>query len=115
MEFKNDRLKTKFTLPDPFTARHHEAWEGRRFEVMQAGAKANLTVNWLSATAVIQDWESELIPDIETTLEAALALGGPQLAVMSWVGTVVFGHIVGLLTVPKAPSEPPPSAQSKKK
>lgn len=104
MEFINEALGTRFVLPEPFTARHHEAWESKRFEVMQAHARANLTVNWLAATVVIDEWECELIPDLDPSAQAALDLGGPQLAVMSWVGTTVHRYIVGLLTVPKAPS-----------
>lgn len=116
MEFTNEALDTQFTLSQPFTARMHETWETKRFEVMRAGAKANLTVNWLAATVVIKEWDCKLIPSLDpfktpdgneqpgsnATLEAALDLGDAQIAVMSWVGTIVHRYIVGLLTVPKA-------------
>jgi len=110
MEFKNERLKTSFRLPEPFTVRDHDEWEEARSEAMLAGAKSNLTVNWLSATAIIKDWQSEIIPDVVFTLQETQELSNEQIAVVSWVGTVVIGYVVGLLTVPKASSEPPPSA-----
>jgi hypothetical protein len=101
MEFKNEQLKTSFRLPEPFTVGDHDKWENRRFEVMQAGARTNLTVNFLAAMAIVEDWESELIPDPVDTIAEAQKLSEEQIAVVAWVGTVVITHVTSLMTVPK--------------
>lgn len=101
MKFENEVLKTSFTLSEPFTVGDHDKWENRRFEVMQAGARTNLTVNFLAAMAVVQDWESELIPDTVETIAKAKELSDRQIAVVAWVGTVVIAHVNSLLTVSK--------------
>lgn len=112
MKFENEQLKTSFELPEPFTVRDHDNWEEKRSETALAGARSNLTVNWLSAVLIIKNWESEIVPSLTTTIQETQELSGDQIAVISWVGTTVIGYVVGLLTVPKVLSEPPPSAQS---
>ena len=101
MEFKNEKLKTSFSLPKPFTIGHHDTWENRRFEVMQAGSKTSLTGNWLSAMAIVEDWKSDLVPDPVATIAEAEKLSDGQIAVVAWVGSVVIGHVTSLMTVPK--------------
>lgn len=112
MRFEEKSLKTSFSLPEPFKVKHHDIYEERRSAVLAAGAKTNLTVNFLGAVAIIKDWESEALPDLTKTIAATGELHGDQMRIVSWVGQRVHLYITSLQTIPKVSLEQLVSALS---
>jgi hypothetical protein len=93
-EFKNDELKSSFTLPDKITVR-------KNLEYLSAQGSADgpyLVRLWISARVLVENWQSEhlqLTDDIDTvdTQQAA--------DVAVWAGLKVARHVGELKSLSK--------------
>ena len=100
--FENEKLKCRFSLPDPLRMRHVEAYEKARDEARAAGAQFGPAINWIGAVALIEDWECEALPDPEKlTPEALDDVHGAVLRIVMWVGGQVVSHVMEELFIPK--------------
>jgi uncharacterized protein (DUF1684 family) len=97
-EFEHPALGCKFSLPEKFTARTHQAWVDAREAAKADGATSALAVNWIGAIAIIDEWECETLPNHLDDLDE---ICNEQLAVIKWVGDDVAYYIITLLSVPK--------------
>jgi hypothetical protein len=97
-EFEHPALGCKFTVPEKFTARIHQAWVDAREAAEKEGATTALSVNWAGALAVIEEWECEKLPDRYSDLDD---IYNEQLAIIKWVGDEIVYYIITLLSVPK--------------
>ena len=96
MEYKNEEYKTSFTVPDRVTVRAQMAYYS---ESARAGGDELFMRLWFGARTLIQNWQSELLPDLHTDLETVT---DPTVtAVLMWAAMRVQEHINKLETLPK--------------
>ncbi len=98
--FEHPGLKTKFAIPDPLTLGDVERWEEGRTEALRAGARTSISVAWAGARAIIQDWQSDILPDLT---DPPATISGEQIKVIVWAGKVVEAAILELTNVPNLP------------
>lgn len=111
MEFHNEELGVKFTVPDRPTVFQQMAYQGSyllmRFENIYWR-------NWVSALLLVGDWECETIPEPSMVFKERIAPdeaeGGIYLdeetsptlaAIMMYVGNSVMIHVANLEDIPK--------------
>ena len=95
---KHEGLKVSYTLPAPFTLGDVERWEEARAKAIRDGAITVISIRWMAARAVIEEWACEVLPDID--LEAK-TISGEQLRVIAWVGLKVENFVLDLTRIPK--------------
>jgi hypothetical protein len=92
MQFKNE--KCSFTIPDRPTVRQQLAYFSAG-----SGHSETLVRYWEGAKALMQDWQSEILPDSSVSLDE---LSDPaQTSVIIWAGLEVLKHMNALEEVPK--------------
>jgi len=91
----NKKQVAKFTVPDKLTVRQQLAYLSA-----VAYPKLDFERFWAGALTVIQNWESELIPDA-TTLDLNQVTDPKVTELMVWTGWQVKVHMDGLEEVPK--------------
>ena len=99
-KFKNETLKTSFSLPDPFTIGDHSAYEVRKMETIANGGRTRLVTSYMGALAIIQDWESKILPDPLGNLLELGKLSGDKSRIVIWVGAAVLDFVTDWLTIP---------------
>ena len=93
MEFTRQNPSARFVVPDKITVRQQMAY-------FSAGASAPaLERLWVAAVPLITEWECELFPNHETSLDDVDNLQMTQ--VLIWAGLQVKRHIDSLDDMPK--------------
>lgn len=96
MEFKNETLKTSFTLPDAVTVRK----QMRYLSVAGRSRDAEYVERlWQAAKELIQDWKCEYMPDMEASLDEVT--NGNVTNILVWASFEVKKFIEGLDEIPK--------------
>jgi hypothetical protein len=95
MKFANEELKTTFEVPDRPTVRQQLAYYAARSDY----DTNRLESGWYGARALMQNWQSEIMPDMMTDLES---LTNPsQTRLILWAGVEVFKFFMALEDMPK--------------
>jgi hypothetical protein len=96
MEYKSDDFGVSFTVADKVTVRRQLIYFS---EAARATGKELFERLWLGARTVIEDWQCEAMPDIDTDLDS---LTDPRAAAaVTWAGIQVQNHMDGLERIPK--------------
>ena len=94
MEFKQEGIR--FTIPDKITVRQQLAY----FSIVTSvGVSERLEGNWEGARSLIDEWECELIPDKDVSLDELHNIDQTNLLI--WVGTQAIKHMNSLEETPK--------------
>ena len=96
-EFKTDQWGgVRFTVPDKPTVFQIVAFDSRRLEL---DGQPSMIILWEMAKLLIQEWESEALPDFKADLEK---LDDPRQArIIEWAGLAISAYRRGLDAVPK--------------
>jgi len=94
--YENSELNASFDLPDNPTARQVLAYDSAMIEYRDEPA---LVLLWECARTVIGNWQSEHMPQMDTSLDKAVGLKAAQ--VIEWAGAQASFWRVGLNDVPK--------------
>lgn len=84
-KFDHPESEVTFELPEDPTIRQLMAYDG--FELAQGRPMYERL--WDAARTVIQDWECEILPDIQMSLDEVGS--NEQLAVIKWAALACFG------------------------
>ena len=96
MEYKNEALKTTFTIPDRPNVRQQLQWFGA---VTGADPSMTWVRHWEGAKVLIQSWQSDIIKDHKIDLET---ISDPtQRELVLWVGLEVLKVMNALEDIPK--------------
>lgn len=96
MEFKNEILKTSFTIPDRPTVRQQMAYFS---ETARSVDRQHVERLWMAAQSLISNWKSEIMPDMKADLDAT---DNPKVTdVIIWASLQVKNHINSLDETPK--------------
>lgn len=95
---EHEGLKVSYTLPVPFTLGDVEKWEAARAKAIRDGAMTVLSIRWMAARAVIEEWECETLPDLNLETDT---ISGEQLRVIAWVGLKIENFVLDLTRIPK--------------
>ena len=88
MRFENNDLKTTFELPDEPTGRVVLRYDSIT-EIRTAGDMYERL--WSAALGVMQNWQSETLPDMRADVLGEMGPGfDKRLAVVKWAGLTVF-------------------------
>lgn len=104
MEYKNDSLGVSFTVPDTVTVRKQLQYKRgiNKAFVQEVSSDGDdfYPLFFDGAKAVIENWQCELIPNInELNMDTATS---PKVAdIVFWTCNIVAGHMNNLEAVPK--------------
>ena len=94
MEFKQEGIR--FTVPDKITVRQQLAY----FSIVTSiDESAALERRWEGAKYLIGEWECELIPDKDVSLDDLYSL--EETSILIWAGTQIVNHMNSLEETPK--------------
>jgi hypothetical protein len=99
MEYSDETLGVKLTLPDEFTVIERLDFDERVLLAAADGLNV-YSRNWIGALPLLQEWECDLIPDPEA-LDMATETDPRVARLVRWVANTVAGHMIGLDDVPK--------------
>lgn len=93
---ENDQTPCTFTVPDKITVKQQLEY----FSAAGGSAGNEYWFRlWQAAKTLIQDWQCEIMPDIDTDLETVT---DPQISgVVVWAGVKVSEHINSLQAISK--------------
>lgn len=95
-EFESKEFKTRFTVPDTVTVRHQLKFRG-----MAALAGGDVYIRfWQAAKTIIDEWESEIIPDINE-FDIDTSTDSRAVDVIQWTGELISAHMARIGIVPK--------------
>jgi hypothetical protein len=94
MEFKQEGVR--FTVPDKITVRQQLAYFSTIAGIDQS---ERFERRWESAKTMIEEWECELIPDKDVSLDEMYSLD--QTNILIWVGNQVVNYLNSLEETPK--------------
>jgi hypothetical protein len=96
-EFKTDQWGgVRLVVPDKPTVYQIVAFDSKRLEV---DGLPPMIILWEMAKLLIQEWESEVMPDFKADLEK---LDDPRQArIIEWAGLAISAYRRGLDAVPK--------------
>ncbi len=99
MEYVNENLGVKFTLPDEVTVRQQLAYRGRVFAAGLLTEDIYLRY-WSGFLALYDSWECKLLPDPKgLDVDSATDPGIADL--IFWVGNRTAQHMLNLEELPK--------------
>jgi hypothetical protein len=75
-----------------------EKWEAGRTRAIRDGAVTVLSMRWIAAREVIEEWECEVLPDLNLETDT---ISGEQLRVIAWVGLQIENFVLDLTRIPK--------------
>lgn len=96
MEFKNEDLKVRFTVPDKPNVRQQLQYWGA---VASLGEEDLFLALWRGAKTLIQEWHCETMKKLDEDLDKTTEL--KQTEVIMWVGMRVREFVISLENVPK--------------
>lgn len=98
MEFKNEDVKLRFTVPERPTVRQQLRYMGA---AVSLGGEDLFLAFWRGALTMIEDWECELVTDPrKLDLDTVQDLRITEL--VTWVGLRVREYVTSLDELPKA-------------
>ena len=87
MEFKTDDFGgARFTVPDKPTVFQLADYDSRRYELK---GYPTVILLWEMAKALIDEWESDSLPDHNSNLREISEDANNATAIVEWTGTVV--------------------------
>ena len=95
MEYTNEELKTTFSVPDVVTVRRQLVY----FSNSGDSSEERFVRIWNAAKTLIENWKSEVLPDININLDEITNPDATALIV--WAGLRVMVHMNSLKEVPK--------------
>lgn len=90
-EFKHETLKTTFTVPAEPTVSEQLSFYG---ETAFSDRKQMFTRYWEGARTLILSWQSEIMPDMNISLEETTSAKVGQ--IIRWAGMAVANHMATL-------------------
>ena len=96
MKYDNEQYKTSFEVPDKFTIRKQLEF----FSATGDPSQPRFVRHWQGALVVIQDWKSEMIPDLGK-LDIDNETNPEITDLMIWTGLTVVLHMNKLQEIPK--------------
>jgi hypothetical protein len=97
MEFKREDSACIFTVPDRINVKQQLEFYSTVGGLSGAEMWERM---WEGAKNLIQDWQCELMPDIDTDLTT---IDNPEIAgILIWASARVNAHMGGLKSIPKA-------------
>lgn len=96
MEYKNEKIGVRFVVPDKLTVREQMQY----YSALTIPYGKELFIRyWEGAKVIITEWECEVFPNKETSLDDVTDGSIPNILI--WSGMRVKEHIDSLTEIPK--------------